>query len=447
MTEILTPGEPSLSNVAAIDRGVIPFTLSCQRNGLVLNRERLWELSERLDKDIASLGERIVEHVPQSMLDEFTAQSLNIDDFNIDSPEQIAGLLFRHLKVGQGVELTMTPTGDRASTGKKQLERVKKEHPVIPLILQRRELVKIQTTYTKVLPGLAVYVPEINRYKLYYNIGLTFTSTGRMTISRVHQIPMKTEIGREIRRSFEASPGNRLISIDYAGIELRVLAHCARERKMIEIFSDPKGDIHQNTQDGLSMPDTLDKIQKRLAAKRTGFGIVFGSTDLGLWLTLQSDGVPCTREQCAGFINGFFDTYKDVEPFIAKQHHRGRRYGFTWNMFGRVTPASELRSVHKRIVREGERRLQNFAIQSTACDIFKIAAKLVNEFCVEVEKGLCGMGKILRPLLPFHDQFLIESSPDIAEECAEAIGQIMIGCVNLLVPLKTDHNISQCWEK
>jgi DNA polymerase I len=444
---IYMPGEPNLEVVAAIDRGVIPFTRSCQNNGMCLNRELLWDLSAYIEKEMEGLSEQITEHIPQSMLDEFTSESLAIDDFNIDSPEQIASLLFRHLRVGAGVELETTKSGDRISTGKKQLERIKKDHAVIPLILQRRELAKLKSTYTSTLPELAIYEPRIDRYKLYYQIGLTFTSTGRMTCSRLHQIPIRSELGRKIRQAFEAEPGNVLISIDFSGLEMRAMAHRAKERKMIQIFNDPDGDIHATTQAGLDMPDTLDKIQKRLAAKRCGFGILYGTTDLGLWLTLQSDGVPCTREQCAGFMLGFFATYEDVPPYINQQFYRARRYGFAYNPFGRVSPAPEFRSVHKRIVREGERRIQNWSIQSFATDIFKIAAAEVYDFCVEVEKGLFGSPKVLRPLLPIHDQIILESSADIAEEAMEAIGSIMSNCVSLRVPLRTDGSISERWEK
>lgn len=446
--KILTPGCPDLLNVSNIDNGVIPFTRACQNNGMVLNREHLWELSGYLDKEIERLGGEITEHIPQTMLDEFTQASLAIDDFNIDSPDQIATLLFRHLRVGQGVELEMTPTGDRISTGKKQLERIKKDHPIIPLILQRREYTKLQNTYCDTLPNEAIYVPSIDRWKFYYNIGLTFTSTGRMTVSRVHQIPIRTELGRKIRQAFEPEPGMVFISADYAGLELRILAHCAMERKMIEIFSDPDGDIHQNTVDGLNMPDSMDKTAQRLAAKRVNFGIVYGTTDLGLWLTLQSDGVTCTREQCAGFQLGFFATYPDVAPYITKMHYRARRYGFSYNIFGRVSPAPEFRSVHKRIVREGERRIQNYVIQSTATDVFKIGAAEVYDFCLEVQNGLFGKPKRCEPLLPFHDQILLQCDKDIAVECAEAVGQIMGGCVKLRIPLKVDNPIQEGhWKK
>ena len=408
---------------------------------MCVDREHFWGLSEHLKKKIEELTYKITEYVPREVIDDFTIDSIKneeseekarekaiknqerISDFNPDSPDQIAALLFKYLRVGANTELETTKSGTRLSTGKKQLERLKKDHPVIPLILQRREYAKLISTYTQSLPDSAIYVPEIDRWKIYYNIGLTFTSTGRMTCSRLHQIPIRTEEGRKIRQGFLASPGCKLISIDFSGLEMRAMAHRAKERTMIKVFSSTctehskfdetcpqcvKYDIHATTQAGLDMPDSMDAIQKRLAAKRCGFGILFGSTDLGLWLTLQSDGVPCTREQCAGFMAGFFKTYFDVPPYIQQQFQRVRRYGFAYNPFGRVTPVPEFRSVHKRIVREGERRVQNWGIQSFATDIFKLAAAEVHDYCLEVEKGLFGKPYILRCLLPIHDQILIE---------------------------------------
>lgn len=796
MSGITMPGCPSLENVAKIDRGVIPFTRACVTNGMCVDREHFWGLSEHLNKKIEELTYKIAEYVPREVIDDFTIDSIKneeseekarekaiknqerISDFNPDSPDQIAALLFKYLRVGANTELETTKSGTRLSTGKKQLERLKKDHPVIPLILQRREYAKLISTYTQSLPDSAIYVPEIDRWKIYYNIGLTFTSTGRMTCSRLHQIPIRTEEGRKIRQGFLASPGCKLISIDFSGLEMRAMAHRAKERTMIKVFSGEcsqhakfdescpqcvKHDIHATTQAGLNMPDTLDAIQKRLAAKRciakgqrvltnhglipiekitchdllwdgvewvshsgvvsngvlptiehdgvratldhvvwaetgemmyvaeakrrgiglavtgaeetpigftrdnefphlslqgvsdgggrlsnlprnfqdinrqysqradnelqmstrsevhrptrtfvgrsvlrdtatvlqpseselgelwrswnqeqvsnpvgirnlhnekvaasqlqesgyrtqeqqwtlrarqssagnergeqpqqaneslvdvqrqrisddgfaydiegrlhrllawpeahvplscdgntvaghsgaegawsvqetevfdivnagprhrftvegklvanTGFGILFGSTDLGLWLTLQSDGVSCTREQCAVFMSNFFKTYFDVPPYIQQQFQRVRRYGFAYNPFGRVTPVPEFRSVHKRIVREGERRVQNWGIQSFATDIFKLAAAEVHDYCLEVEKGLFGKPYILRCLLPIHDQILIESSEEIAEEAAETIAVIMSNCIGLRVPLKADWSISERWRK
>jgi DNA polymerase I-like protein with 3'-5' exonuclease and polymerase domains len=757
-------GAPSLENVAIIDHNVIGFTRACQNNGLSVDREHFWELSEYLETEIKELAYKITAYVLQSSLDAFDTESadIDLDDFNPDSPDQIATLLFRHLRVGSGIELATTASGNRISTGKKQLERLKQEHPVIPLILQRRELTKLLTTYCRTLPAAAIFVPSIDRWKIYYNIGLTFTSTGRMTCSRLHQIPIRTELGRLIRNGFIPEPGCKFISADFSQLELRILAHCAQERAMIEVFNDPKGDIHKKTQDSMKMPDTMDSLQKRLASKRVNFGIClaagqrvltdhglvpienlttnmllwdgvewvshggvvcngyrevitydgitatpdhkvwttegrvlslatamaegrriavtaaedspvryyadqgedlphrtvakdqdilrelqanqryfhrrsiggqaerllvsarvqvsrssagkvsaatllynpaamqkpellslrelwgtrdrkqvrecgrlravcpprasasdlqglrdrqerqrwplrereseaiyswreraeqkkhalvdvswgedcgyrsacspqsglsglppgrqthlqagglpesavagdleaqtsrsiqkalvydilnagprhrftcegklvsncYGTTDLGLWLTLQSDGVPCTREQCAEFQRGFFSTYSDVLPYIQKQHYRARRYGFDWNIFGRVSPAPEFRSVHRRIVREGERRSQNWAIQSTAADVFKIAAADVHEFCLEVEKGLFGRPYCCRPLLPVHDQVLIGVDSLISKECSEAIAEIMSNAVGLRVPLQVDSEIQGCW--
>ena len=767
---ILTPGAPDLSNVAKIDHDVIPFTLSCQRNGICVDREWFWELSSFLQQEMKEKAREIINYIPQSMMDSFTSESMSVDDFNPDSSDQIAKLLFQHLRIGSDKELSTTKSGNRISTGKKQLERLRDDHPVVALILQRREYAKLENTYCKALPAETKYIPEIDRWKFFFRIGLTFTSTGRMTVSRMHQIPIRTELGRLIRYGFIPEPGCIFVSADYGGLELRVLSHCAQERTMIEVFNDPKGDIHQKTQDGLHMPDSMDKIAKRLAAKRVNFGLClrtgqrlltnvglvpiekltlnmllwdgvawvqhggvvfngyqeviewdgvaatpehevwtecgqvlpiaeamaggrriattaieeapvryvadywerdraeswsrsnhgnmqpvrhregaicyglikwqdarvrlrsraaiswrssgttdqvadgplpydsptlfesgqrhvrelwrawnkeqvqdlsricllragesstsylqedlyrqnrqqralhsreleaidvcgksskysservdqlqrqedsgdrsiselgeglswiwpqpmpnygtrtqgisleryfeteaeeemgkeglvpvydvlnagprhrftcegklvsncYGTTDLGLWLTLQADGVPCTREQCAEFQRQFFLTYPDVMPYIERQWYRARRYGFVYNIFGRISLAPEFRSVHKRIVREGERRIQNFGIQSTATDVFKIGAAHINDLCAEVRAGLLGKPYRCDPILPIHDQCIISTDIEAAPEVAELVKIVMEEAVKLRIPLRVDADIQARWVK
>lgn len=441
----LLPGRPDLHNCARIDHNVIPIISRMMRNGICVDKDHFHTLSEYLQEEMKETSKQITSYIPQSALDAFVGESLN--DFNVDSPDQIAALLFRHLRIGDDKDLELTPKGDRISTGKKQLERLRSDHPVVPLILQHREYKKLDSTYCAVIPSETIYIPELDRWKFFHKIGLTFTTTGRMTCRRLHQIPIRTELGRLIRQGFITSASDRVyISADYSQIELRALAHESGDVVMSNIFRDD-GDIHKKTQDGLDMPSTLDKIQKRLAAKRTVFGVIYGSTDLGLWLTLQSDGVSCTREQCAIFLNGIFDTYPNVRPFIEKHHYRAKRYGFDWNSFGRVTLAPEVRSVHPRVVAEGLRRIQNFAIQSFSAEVFKIGAALVEEFCREVRLGLFGSPKHLEPIFPIHDQILLECERDIAEECANAIEDIMSHAVQLSVPVRCDWDIQEKWTK
>jgi DNA polymerase-1 len=273
-------GRPDLQNAALIDHNVIGFTRSCQNNGLCIDREHFWNLSDFLQQEIDYLAKQITEYIPKADLDSFTEEStreslkepdeLNLDDFNPDSPDQIATLLFKHLKIGEGMELTTTPTGDRISTGKKQLQRLKDEHPIIPLILQRREYYKLKHTYANILPTKAIYDPKWDRWRIYYTIGLTFTSTGRMNCSRLHQIPGRTDIGKLIKEGFMAYPGRVLLSL---------------EKTMMDIFWN-NGDIHQVTQDGLPIPADFNNEMKRIIAKATNFGTAYSVTDLGLWLAL-----------------------------------------------------------------------------------------------------------------------------------------------------------------
>lgn len=444
-------GQPNLRQCAIIDHAVVPIVRRMMHNGVSINREHCYDLSTYLSKEMEDVAEKISEYVPRAQLDAFTEESISESDFNVDSPDQIAQLLFKHLKVGAGMELSTTKSGTRLSTGKKQLERLKTQHDVIPLILQRREYAKLKNTYSDKLPKIAQFDKKSGQWRIYTKFGLTFTTTGRMNSSKpnLQNIPMKTELGRRIKQAFIPSPGKVFVSADYAAIELRLLAHCANERKMTEIFCTPGGDVHAVTQAGLPIPDTLDDIQKRLIAKRTGFGIVYGQTDLGLWLTLQSEGVPCTQELAARFINGFYATYPDISPYVSKQHYRARRYGMTWSIFGRPRLVPETRSVHRRIVSAGLRQAQNQPIQTGAADIFKIGAADVHDLGEEIRAGLLNSKYTYwEPLLAVHDQLLHESDPEISEEAAGATEYVMSNCVSLNVPLRVDWSIQpDCWKK
>src|ERR1700722_18527450 len=161
-------GRPDLTNCGAIDHNVVPFIRASQNNGISVDREHFYELSEYLDYEIIESGKKIASFIPQEALDAFTEESIGIDDFNPDSPAQIGALLFQHLNIGAGKELTTTKSGTRLSTGKKQLERLKQDHPIIPLILQRREYKKLQTTYASVLPTLAQYVKASDEWRVFY---------------------------------------------------------------------------------------------------------------------------------------------------------------------------------------------------------------------------------------------------------------------------------------
>src|SRR6185503_4755059 len=269
------PGHPDLANVRALDLLPIPQICRMMQVGVAIDVERLGEISEILASKMAELELEITSYIPPAYLNAFLAESGDDIAINVDSAEQIAELLFKVLKLGEGKDLKRTPSGLRISTGKKQLEKLKRDHPVIPKILEYREASKLKSTYADALPLLAVEEGPLK--VIHTQLPTTRTTTGRLASRKpnLQNIPTRTKMGQMIRKAFIARPGCRLISIDYSQIELRLLADRARERKMIEVF-ESGGDIHTETAMrafGIDDPAKVDKISQRNPCKNINFGV------------------------------------------------------------------------------------------------------------------------------------------------------------------------------
>jgi DNA polymerase-1 len=258
---ITLPGHPDLENIRRLDLLPIPQLRRMMRNGIAIDVPYLGDLSCTLDGTKKELAGQIASYIPLAKLDEFITDSGEAIGINVDSAEQIAKFLFETLHVGRGKQLKPTKGGERISTGKKQLEQLKLDHPVIPLILQYREASKLKSTYTDKLPRIArlhrggrSLCPLCNRkhwedhFRVHPTLLTTRTDTRRLACKdpNLQNIPARTKLGRMVRSAFLASKGYRLVSSDYAQIELRRLAHSSQDQRMIEIFR-AGGDIHLDT--------------------------------------------------------------------------------------------------------------------------------------------------------------------------------------------------------
>lgn len=283
-TPISLPGRPDLLNIRRLDTAIIPYTRACQRYGMRVDMDGMAALSSKFDANMERIEGEIGRLLPPGFLDRFTGET-----FNVDSAEQVGELLFDVLGVGKGKALKMTPSGDRISTGKKQLELLKGEHPIIPLVLEYRENSKLKSTYSTGMVKMAVRHPKGERcgvcgrrhyseeWRLHPELTITRTGTGRLACKNpnLQTIPTRSAMGREIRANFFAGEGRTLISCDFSQIELRVLAHCAREAGMIEVFQKPDGDIHLATaMDVFGLKaEEVDKMEHRLPAKTINFAV------------------------------------------------------------------------------------------------------------------------------------------------------------------------------
>lgn len=471
---ITLPGAPDPQNIARLDVLPIPQIRRMMRVGVAIDREHLWQLSSQLESKKAGLKNLISTYIPPEALDQFVGESPNDLDLNVDSAEQIAHLLYKLLGVGRGQRLKLTKSGKRLSTGKKQLEGLKRDHEVVSLILEYRECSKLKSTYTDKLPLIARPHPagpdcplcglshvELS-WRVHTSILTTRTATGRLASKNpnLQNIPTRTKAGQDVRRGFVASKGKLLISADYSQIELRLLAHAANERNMMKVFENG-GDIHLATAMrafNIEDPKKVDKILHRAPCKNVNFGVAYGLGPPGLYdlmaVTYATAGQDLPdwldQEWCTGFIKLWFELYPEAQEYFELQHYRAKRYGIVWTMFGRVRRVPEVQSVHERIRVAGLRQAGNMPIQGDSADVMKIGMARVERRL----EGLRGQGIYVEAMLPIHDELLVEADEEWAEEIAEIVKfemeQALVddkGVLQCRVPIKSDSRVMKVWEK
>lgn len=493
---IQIPRKPDLENIRKLDLLPLSQIRRMMRCGIAIDREWFWQMSSDLEAEKVELRKQITSYIPEDKLDEFVNESSDVLDFNVNSAPQMATLLFKLLGVGRGKQLKMTKSGDRLSTGKKQLETLKKDHPIIPLVLEYRECEKLKNTYTDKLPKIARLhhhgicgVCGLHHYEDHYRIHTeivtTRTDTGRLAGRRPNlmNIPARSKRGQKVRKGFVASKGKLLVSRDFSQIELRLLAHCANESNMIRIFKEG-GDIHLDTacrafnldynyysdlavrkDKGLLKPEEKKiwadfSMQNRSPSKTTNFLIVYSGTEIGLYDTLVVNfaiaGLPCpdwlTQDWCGQFIKTWNGLYPEAANYFDLQEYRCRRYEIVWAPTGRVRRIPEVRSVHTRVQMAGLRQGGNMPIQGFAADVMKIGMARVEQRLSQLRDD----NRIYaEALLPIHDELVSEVDEEWADDVGEMIGFEMenalvdedTGVLQCRVPIATDGKSFQRWAK
>lgn len=475
---ISLPGCPDLENLQKLDLLPVPMIRRMSRYGIAIDPPYFANLTARLLGEMDILRADIASEIPPDKMGIFLDKAHDIDDWcpiNVESGPQLATLLFDMLDIGRGKELKKTKSGDRLSTGKKQLEVLKKEHPVIGLLLRYRERSKLVNTYTSKLPKIAKFHPrgkccpvceldhKVDTWRVHTELTTTRTDTGRLASKNpnLQNIPAKTELGREVRKGFIATPGYTLISCDYAQIELRLLAHCAADAIMQDIFRR-NGDIHIETAMhafGFTDPTQVDKLLHRAPCKNLNFGIVYGLTETGLYdnmaLTYAIAGKDMpdyiTVEWCKNFIRDWFGVYTSVEPYMDLQYYRAKRYEMVWCQLGRIRRVPEVRSVHSWVRSAGLRQSGNMPIQGLAAGVMKIGMARTED----VLTALLDAGVWCWPLLPVHDELIIESEEDYAdyilqrviEEFSLSMTDTQTGKNLCSVPVGADGKVMDRWIK
>ncbi len=398
-----------------LEQPLIPVLTAMERRGIRIDIAALAAQSERLERELTLQSARIHE--------------LAGETFNINSPKQLSEILFDKLQLPALKRNVKTRT---ASTAVDVLEELAQAHELPRMILDWRALQKLKSTYIDALPQLVN--PETGRVHTSFNQAVA--ATGRLSSSdpNLQNIPIRTQIGREIRRAFIADPGHLLISADYSQIELRVLAHLADEDALISAFQEGE-DIHDRTALKVFGPDSgLDPHELRRRAKIVNYALLYGKTAF----TLAKD-INVTPQAAQEFIDAYFAGFPRVRAYIDRTLDEARTSGAVTTLYGRRRLVPDLTSKNMQIRQSAERAAVNMPIQGTAADILKRAM-------IDVDAALRSIPDS-RMILTVHDELLFEVAADRAQDVAELVREKMQSAASLKVPLTVDVGIGANWKE
>ena len=382
-----------------------------EKNGIRVDGEALHQYGKKL----------------RTRIEELTAEihAMAGEEFNINSPKKLGEILFEKLGLKNGKK---TKTG--YSTSAEVLEKLTNAHPIIPRILEYRQLTKLNSTYAE---GLAGYIRADGR--IHGKFHQTVTVTGRISSAdpNLQNIPTRMPLGREIRKVFIPEEGSVFVDADYSQIELRVLAHMSGDAALIAAYQADE-DIHAITASQVfDVPlDQVDSTLRR-KAKAVNFGIVYGISSFGLGQDLD-----ISRKEAEGYIEKYFATYGKVKEFLDRTVEDAKKNGYTVTMFGRRRPIPELASSNFMTRSFGERAAMNAPVQGTAADIIKIAMVRVNRRLKEEHL----QSKLV---LQIHDELIIETKKEEVEIVQKLLVEEMMHAAELSVPLLVDANVGNSW--
>jgi DNA polymerase I len=375
-----------------------------ERTGIRVDPDALAKMSESMEGEVRRLEREI--------------WGLAGSEFNVNSPTQLAEVLFD--------KLNLQPPGRRSkakvrSTAADVLEEMANQHPLPAKIIEYREIAKLKSTYVDTLPKLIH--PETKR--LHTSFSQTGTATGRLSSSdpNLQNIPIRTELGREIRAAFVAEPGKILLSADYSQIELRIMAHFSRDPVLLEAFRNGE-DIHARTaQEVFGVGPMAQTPDHRRAAKAINFGIIYGLSAFGLAKQLGIE-----QREAAQFINAYFTRYRGVKEYLDNVLVETRKTGVAKTLFGRIRPMADINSPQVQMRNFAERTALNSPLQGTAADLIKLAM-------IAIDRRLRNENLTARMILQVHDELLFEAPEKEKDALGKLVQQEMEGVYTLAVPL------------
>ena len=385
---------------------------SMEYEGMAVDKKQLEELGNKFKEIISNLEEEI-----------FTVAG---EKFNINSPKQLGVILFEKLELPV---IKKTKTG--YSTNADVLEKLRDKHEIIDKITEYRQIVKLNSTYVE---GLSNIINPISG-RIHSSFNQTITTTGRIssTEPNLQNIPVKTEMGREIRKVFIAKDNCKLVDADYSQVELRVLAHMSDDEHMIDAFQHNM-DIHSKTASQIFGVDINDVTSlQRSEAKAINFGIVYGKTDFGL---AQDLNIPVPKAKA--YIESYFANYDKIKVFMDEAIKNATDKGYALTIFNRRRYIPEINSSNFMVRNQGKRFAMNAPIQGSAADIIKIA--MVNVFTRLKDENLKS-----RLILQVHDELIVEALEEEIDKVCSIVKEEMESAVNLQVHLDVDLNVGDSW--
>jgi len=378
--------------------------------------------------DTAALGHMAVDLEKQCDARAKEIHALAGEEFNVNSPRQLGEVLFNKLGLPKPVKYGK---GKMISTAVDVLEDLAAEHEIAGKVLGFRQLSKLKSTYVDSLPMLVD--PQSGRVHTTFNAAATATGRLSSTNPNLQNIPIRTELGREIRSAFIAEPGNVLLAADYSQIELRLLAHFSDDPLLVEAYRG-EDDIHQLTaSEVFGVPPMLITAEHRSRAKAVNFGIVYGISPFGLAAQLGID-----QKEAKKYIETYFERYKGVRAFIERVLDETRREQRVRTLFGRVRPIPDINSKNANMRGFAERTAVNTPLQGTAADVIKLAM-------IKIDAELSHRKLRSRMTLQVHDELVFEVPEKEIDTMRELVCEHMQNVYPFKVPLMVDIGVGHNW--
>ncbi|MDO4176438.1 MAG: DNA polymerase I [Bacillota bacterium] len=394
-----------------VELPLIEVMAAMEKEGFRADRDFLTEFGQKLGGEVDRLAASIHEMAGE--------------EFNINSPQQLGNILFEKLELKHGKK-----TKKGYSTSADVLEKIKGDHPIVPAILEYRTLAKLKSTY---IDGLIPLINEDGRIHAHFQ--QTVTTTGRISCTEpnLQNIPIRQELGRQLRKAFVPEEGCSLVGADYSQIELRVLAHMANDPALIDAFNKGE-DIHRATAANvLGVPEDEITPEERSRAKAVNFGVIYGMSAFGL-----SDQIDISRKEAEEYISAYFEKHEQVKKFMDDAVAFAKEEGYVSTIMGRKRYIKEIHASNFMVRQIGERLAMNTPIQGSAADIIKLA--MIKVYGAIREKKLKS-----KLILQIHDELVINTYPDEQETVEKLLVENMESAYKLAVELKAELNSGSRW--